>query len=77
MKKLLILTICCMFVVNFAGCAYKNRGDYLAKAAREEDEQSDAMMQSIIDALEAQDTEALKALFSPYALEYAENLDKK
>ena len=77
MRKLILLVICGIFLVNLVGCEFKEREDYLTRVERSEDEQSDAMMQSIMDALEAQDAEALKGLFSPYALEHAENLDEK
>ena len=77
MKKIAILVICGIFLVNLVGCEFKEREDYLTRVERSENEQTDAMMQSVIDALEAQDAEALKSLFSPYALEHAENLDEK
>ncbi len=64
-------------LINLVGCEFKEREDYLTRVERSENEQSDAMMQSVIDTLEAQDAEALKSLFSPYALEHAENLDEK
>lgn len=77
MKKILLLLMLCMLFMSMSGCVYKNRGEYLGKVAQSEDKQSDAMMQSIIDALETQDKDALKALLSPYALEHAEDLDEK
>lgn len=76
-KKILVMVSCILFM-ELLGCHhYESRGEYLTKVAREEDEQSDEMMQSIVDALEAQDSNALKKLFSPYALKNAENLDEK
>lgn len=76
-KKIGLIIMGGILIVSMTGCTYKNRGEYLGKHAQEEDELSDAMMQSIVDALETQDAEALKELFSPYALEHAENLDEK
>lgn len=67
----------CMLINGLTGCVYKNKKEYLAKKTRIYDEQSDAIMQSILDALEAQDIEALKELFSPYMLENTEDLEQK
>ncbi len=76
-KKNVSVMLMCLVVLSLSGCTYKSRGDYLAKVARDEDKQSDEMMNSIVDALETQDAEALKNLFSTYALEHAEDLDEK
>ena len=64
-------------VGSIMGCNFRSRLDYLAESNRTDDEQSEATRQSIIDALEAQDAQGLKALFSKYALENAEDLDEK
>ncbi|QEH69888.1 DUF5104 domain-containing protein [Cellulosilyticum sp. WCF-2] len=76
--KLIILgTGVCVMVGSIMGCNFRSRLDYLAESNRTDDEQSEATRQSIIDALEAQDAQGLKALFSKYALENAEDLDEK
>ncbi len=76
-NKIVLLFLCGIFLINLVGCEFKEREDYLTRVDQTETEQTDAMMQSVIDALEAQDAELLKSLFSPYALKYAEDLDKK
>ena len=76
-KNVVSVILICLVILNITGCTYENRLERMAQSAREEDEQSDEMMQSIMDALERQDAKALKNLFSPYALEHAENLDEK
>ena len=77
LKRIASVMLCCVVLMNISGCGNESREDSLAKNAKNEDEQSEEMMQSIIDVLEAQDAEALKELFSPYALEHIENLDGK
>lgn len=76
-KKKVVLLVSCMIAIEISGCHYQSKGEYMANVIREEQDMSDEMMQSIMDALEAQDAKALKELFSPYALEHAENIDKK
>ncbi len=64
-------------MIGLSGCHYKSRGEYMADAVRKDYEQADMMMQSIMETLEAQDANALKELFSPYALKHTENLEEK
>lgn len=76
-KKKVVLLVSCMIAIEISGCHYQSKGEYMASVIREEQDMADEMMQSIMDALETKDAEALKELFSPYALEHAENLDEK
>lgn len=67
----------CLLLGNISGCASGDRGEYLAQTNQTEKEQADKMMQSVLDALEAEDADGLKKLFSTYALEHAYDLDGK
>lgn len=60
-----------------SGCSLGDRGEYLAESNRTEKEQAGELMQSVIEALEAENAEALKNLFSVYARENSYNLDEK
>ena len=76
-KKKAVLIISCMMAIEISACHYQSKGEYMASVIKEEKEQSDEMMQAIIDALEEQDVKAMKEMFSTYAIEHAENLDEK
>ncbi|WP_075720781.1 DUF5104 domain-containing protein [Roseburia sp. 499] len=76
-KGITLLLIGSVLIFNLLGCNSKSAEEYRAKVIREDEDMGEKMMQSIVDALEKQDKEALKELFSPYALEHAENLDEK
>ena len=76
-KNIVLMLFGIMVVLGLSGCHYESKGEYMKNVLQEYDKQSDALMQSIIEALEAQDSKALKELFSPYALKYAENIDEK
>lgn len=76
-KWITLLLIGCVLIFSLLGCNSKSAEEYRAKVIREDEDMGEKMMQSIVDALEKQDEEALKELFSPYALEHAENLDEK
>ena len=77
LKGLALSISCCILIGSMAGCQFSSRADYLARTSRSDDEQSEATKQSIINALETRDTQGLKAMFSQYALENAEDLDEK
>lgn len=66
-----------MLLVSITGCIGSGKKHFMEKVSSDANEQADVMMQSIIKALEEQDVESLKGLFSPYALQHAENLDEK
>ena len=75
--RILILGVgVCIISIGVIGCNFSSRANYLAESNRSDNEQSEKTRQSIIDALEAQEAESLKALFSKYALENAEGLDE-
>ena len=77
-KCILSGIILCFLLGNISGCGlFYDRGEYLAETNRTDKEMAEELMQSIIDALEAKDTEALKGLFSVYARENAYDLDGK
>ncbi len=76
-RKVTLLLIGYVLMFSLSGCNPESAGEYRARVIRDEQNMADEMMQSIIDSLEAQDVKALKELFSPYALEHAENLDEK
>lgn len=73
----MLLLIGCVVMLGLLGCSPESAAKYRAKVIREEQDMADEMMQSIVEALEAQDSNALKKLFSSYALKNAENLDEK
>ncbi len=76
-RKIGLIVLSSVLLLGISGCTGGSRIEHMARKAKAYDEQSDAMMESIVDALEEQDAEALKELFSPYALEESENLDEK
>ncbi|WP_075720782.1 DUF5104 domain-containing protein [Roseburia sp. 499] len=76
-KKMVVVLLACMILINISGCAPSNRLERMGKEEETYQEQSDETMQSIMNALKAKDAEKLKDLFSPYALEHMENIDEK
>ncbi len=76
-KKWGLVLLSGILAFQLLGCSPQTASEYRGSILREYDEQSDEMMQSIIEAMEEKDAEALKKLFSSYALENSENLDKK
>lgn len=76
LKFILFVLLGCMLSGNMIGCVPGGRGEYVAKQNRKEKEEADKMMKSIMEALEEEDKDALKELFSDYALENAETLDE-
>ena len=76
-KNWMLILLGCVLAVQLLGCSPQIASEYRAKVLREDDDKSEDMKKSIIDALDKQDAEALKGLFSEYALENAEDLDEK
>ena len=76
-KRKVVIMLACMLSLSMSGCAHSSRLERMGREEETYQEQSDETMQSIMDALKAQDAEKLKDLFSPYALEYVENIDEK
>ena len=76
-KNWMLIFLGCVLAVQLLGCSPQTASEYRAKVLREDDDKSEDMKKSIIDALDKQDAEALKGLFSEYALENAEDLDEK
>lgn len=76
-KNWMLILLGCVLAVQLLGCSPQTASEYRAKVLREDDDKSEDMKKSIIDALDKQDAEALKGLFSEYALENAEDLDEK
>lgn len=76
-KNWMLILLGCVLAVQILGCSPQTASEYRAKVLREDDDKSEDMKKSIIDALDKQDAEALKGLFSEYALENAEDLDEK
>lgn len=77
LRKVVLIISYCILIGSMTGCHFSSREDYLARSNRSDNEQAEETRQSIIDVLEAQDAEGLKALFSKYALENVEDLDEK
>ena len=76
-RQTIVLLLSVAAVISVTGCEKINREEMFAPRRSEEDRKSDEMMQSIMDALDAEDADALKALFSPYAQEEISDLDEK
>ena len=76
-RQIIALLLSVAAVISVTGCEKINREEMFAPRRSEEDRKSDEMMQSIVDALDAEDADALKALFSPYAQEEITDLDEK
>lgn len=76
-KNWMLILLGCVLAVQLLGCSPQTASEYRAKVLREDADKSEDMKKSIIDALDKQDAEALKGLFSEYALENAEDLDEK
>ena len=76
-KQTIALFMSAVVILSVTGCEKISREELLAPRQSDEDRQSDEMMQSIVDALDAEDAEALKELFSPYAQEEIADLDEK
>ena len=75
-KILFLVGISCTLFGSIAGCG-TTKGEYLAKKAEPKHEKSKELFEIITAALEVEDSEAIKTLFSPYALENSENLEEK
>ena len=76
-KYVLFELICCMMLGTIFGCGFVKKDNSLAKEIDSDHIYAEELFQSIIDALEQKDEEALKKLFSPYALENSNDLDLK
>ena len=76
-RQTIALLLSVVAVISVTGCEKINPEEMFAPRRSEEDRKSDEMMQSIVDALDAEDADALKALFSPYAQEEISDLDEK
>lgn len=75
--RVILIGICCIVLFSVTGCGAKDRTESFEDSIKTDKEYSDAMMQSIIDAFEMQDVNAMKDLFSTYAQEHEEGLDEK
>lgn len=75
LKWILLGVMSFMLFSNIFGCSAGSREEYLSNTNRTDKQQAEEMMQEIINALEARDAEAIKELFSSYALENAYDLD--
>ncbi len=76
-RRIIALLLSVAAVISVTGCEKINPEEMFAPRQSEEKRQSDEMMQSIVDALDAEDADALKELFSPYAQEEITDLDEK
>lgn len=76
-KRKVVIMLACMLSLSMSGCAHSSRLERMGREEETYQEQSDETMQSIMNALEAQDAEKMKDLFSTYALEHVENIDEK
>lgn len=76
-KKWGLVLLSSILVFQLSGCSPQTASEYRAKVLREDKDMAENMKKSIIAALDKQDAEALKGLFSEYALENAEDLDEK
>lgn len=77
LKAFMLGGISCMLFWNIIGCSPTTRGEYLAKQNKSDQEHAAELFEAVTDALETEDTEAIKKLFSPYALENSEDLEEK
>lgn len=73
----MLLLIGCVVMLGLLGCSPESAAKYRAKVIREDQDMAEEMMQSIVEALENEDSEELKGLFSPYALAHSESLNEK
>ena len=76
-KYLIMGVLNCIVIGSIIGCSPTTRGRYLAKQVNSDNEKAEELFEAVTEALEAEDVEAIKDLFSPYALENSENLDEK
>lgn len=76
-KNWMLILLGCVLAVQLLGCSPQTASEYRAKVLKEDNDMAEDMKNSVIDALDKQDAEALKGLFSEYALENAEDLDEK
>lgn len=76
-KYIFLACISCILFGNIVGCGQATRGRTLAKQSESDQEQAAELFDAVTAALEAEDVETIKELFSPYALEHSENLDEK
>ena len=78
-KKYILLGVTGVFLVgSLSGCSlFQSRQDHVAETNRTEKEIADELMKKILDALETENADALKHLFSVYAQENAYDLDGK
>ncbi len=76
-KKWGLVLLSGILAFQLLGCSPQTASEYRAKVLREDKDMAEDMKKSVIDALDKQDAEVLKGLFSEYALENAEDLDEK
>lgn len=71
----ILLTLLCIFLCGtITGCSLSDRGDFLARENRDEKKMADDTIQSVLNALDAKNTDALRKLFSEYALENSRDI---
>lgn len=76
-KCILLCCINCLFFYGLIGCALTNIEEDLPKKRSFEYENADELYEIITYSLETEDANAIKELFSPYALEKTIDLDEK
>lgn len=76
-KYIFLVAISCILFGNIVGCGQTTKGRMLAKQYNSDKEHADALFEVVTEALEEEDVEAIKELFSLYALENSEDLEEK
>lgn len=75
LKRILLGMVICMMFSSLFGCGYKGRANRLQKELRSDKEYATYYFEQVTGALEKNDKDALKKLFSAYATNNAPQLD--
>lgn len=76
-KYVMLVLMSCMMIGSMSGCGVAQRAEYLGNELRSDDKYAEELFQFITEALEREDKEALKSIFSSYTLENSDNLDEQ
>ena len=76
-KYIFLVGMSWIFLGNIVGCGQATRGQTIEKQYDSDQEYAMELFEEVVEALESEDEEAIKELFSPYAIENSENLDEK
>ena len=76
-KYIFLVGMSWILLGNIVGCGQATRGQTIEKQYDSDQEYATELFEEVVEALESEDGEAIKELFSPYAIENSENLDEK